>query len=418
MTHTPIQPGDFSEELLSGYLDGELSSEEQALVESALSRDPQAQQLLEDLQQLRQCLQELPQEQPPEHARQHVLQQVRSIPRVQEAPASEPVEGKNIARGSSSTRSMVPWLAAAAAAIALMITVPPMLRDSPQVAQNNDNSGNLSAPGEGAANETFSDDRVGGVETSEMAGGAIAGDTEEYFADSQIPVVYVTVPADAVDQIPAILAANSIREVDPSVLVQRMRASSLADDPLRQKLAENGDSGPGSLARSIRSQTELQTEDRPFNAFIQQQRNQPKAQSATILLEGNPEQLELAWEQMSQYKNVQLVQQAGPQLQGLKYDSSAFRGQLLAEEEDLANKGQGGGFGGKAALAVAEKKKEAGEEVAEAEAADKAERAPQPLATAGEGRDRKQGAVDPSATKKRKDESGPIIIQLIIELTE
>ena len=108
MTHTPIQPSDFSEELLSGYLDGELSSEEQALVESALSRDPQAQQLLEDLQQLRQCLQELPQEQPPEHARQHVIEQVRSIPRVQEAPASKPVEGKNIARGSSSTRSMVP----------------------------------------------------------------------------------------------------------------------------------------------------------------------------------------------------------------------------------------------------------------------------------------------------------------------
>ena len=412
MTHTPIQPSDFSEELLSGYLDGELSSEEQAQVESALSRDPQAQQLLEDLQQLRQCLQELPQEQPPEHARQHVIEQVRSIPRVQEAPASEPVEGKNIARGSSSTRSMVPWLAAAAAAVALLVAVPPMLRDSSQVAQNSDNSGNLSAPGESAANETFSDDRVGGVETSEMAGGAIVGDTEEYFADSQIPVVYVTVPADAVDQIPAILAANSIREVDPSVLVQRMRASSLADDPLQRKLAENGDSGPGSLARSIRSQTELQTEDRPVD--IQRQRNQPKAQSATILLEGNPKQLELAWKQMSQYKNVQLVQQAGPQLQGLKYDSSAFRGQLLAEEKDLANKGQGGGFGGKAALAVAE----SASEKPKPAPADKVERAPLPLATAGEGRDQKQGAIDPSATKKRKNESGPIIIQLIIELTE
>ena len=412
MTHTPIQPGDFSEELLSGYLDGELSSEEQALVESALSRDPQAQQLLEDLQQLRQCLQELPQEQPPEHAQQHVIQQVRSIPRVQEAPASEPVEGKNIARGSSSTRSMVPWLAAAAAALALMITVPPMLRDSPQVAQNSDNSGNLSAPGESAANETFSDDRVGGVETSEMAGGAIAGDMEESFADSQIPVVYVTVPADAVDQIPTILAANSIREVDPSVLVQRMRASSLADDPLQRKLPENGDSGPGSLARSIRSQTELQTEDRPVD--IQRQRNQPKAQSATILLEGNPEQLELAWEQLSQYKNVQLVQQAGPQLQGLKYDSSAFRGRLLAEEEVLAEKDQGGGFGGKAARSVAGG---AGEKPKPAPA-DKVERAPLPLATADEGRDQKQGAVDPSATKKRKDESGPIIIQLIIQVAE
>ena len=86
----------------------------------------------------------------------------------------------------------------------------------------------------------------------------------------------------------------------------------------------------------------------------------------------------------------------------------------MAEEEDLANKGQGGGFGGTAALAVAES---AGKKPTPAPA-DKAERAPQPLATAGEGRDRKQGVVDPSATKKRKDESGPIIIQLIIELTE
>ena len=412
MTHTPIQPGDFSEELLSGYLDGELSSEEQALVESALSRDPQAQQLLEDLQQLRQCLQELPQEQPPEHARQHVIEQVRSIPRVQEAPASEPVEGKNIARGSSSTRSMVPWLAAAAAAVALLVAVPPMLRDSSQVAQNSDAPNRLSAPGESAANEAFSGDRVGDEETSEMAAGAIAGDAEEYFSDSQIPVVYVTVPADAVDQIPTILAANSIREVDPSVLVQRMRTNSLADDRLRQKLAENSDSGPGSLARSIRSQTEPPAENRPEN--IQQRRDQPGVQSATILLEGNPEQLELAWKQMSQYKNVQLVQQAGPQLQGLKYDSNAFRGRLLAEKEVLAEKGQGGGFGGKAARSVAGG---AGEKPKPAPA-DKVEPAPLPLATADEGRDRKQGAVDPSATKKRKDESGPIIIQLIIQVAE
>jgi hypothetical protein len=414
MTDSPIQPGDFSEELLSGYLDGELSSEEQALVESALNRDPQVQQLLEDLQQLRQCLQELPQEQPPEHAQQRVIEQVRSIPRVQEAPASDPVEGKNITRGSSSTRSMVPWLAAAAAAVALLFAVPPMLRDSSQVAQKSDAPSSLSAPGESAANEALPFDRPD-EEALVMAADAIAGDTEEYFAESQIPVVYVTVPADAVDEIPAILAANSIREVDPLVLMQRMRAYKLADDPLRQELAanltENDVSGTArSLARSIRSQTEPPAENSPVD--IQQRRDQPRAQRATILLEGSPEKLELAWEQMSQYKNVHLVQQAGRQLQGLKYDANAFRGQVLAEEEALSEKGPGGGFGGKVAAAVAGG---AGEKSAP-DPVDKKELAPQPRPFPSSAV--VKGIVDPAATRKRKDESRPIVIQLIIQVTE
>jgi len=40
------------EELISAYLDGELTSDEQLLVEEALRNDPQSQQLLEDLQSL------------------------------------------------------------------------------------------------------------------------------------------------------------------------------------------------------------------------------------------------------------------------------------------------------------------------------------------------------------------------------
>ncbi|MFP6648434.1 MAG: hypothetical protein VB817_03175, partial [Pirellulaceae bacterium] len=294
---------------------------------------------------------------------------------------------------------------------------PPMLQDSSQVAQKSDAPSSLSVPGESAENESLSLGMADG-EALGMAADAIAGDTEEYFVDAQIPVVYVTLPADAIDEIPTILAANSIREVDPSVLVQRMRANKLADDPLRQELAanltENDDSGPASsLARSIRSQTEPPAENSSVD--IQQRRDQPEAQSATILLEGNPEQLELAWEQMSQYKNVQLVQQAGPQLQGLKYDSNAFRGQVLADGEAQAEKSPGGGFGGKAAPAVAGG---AGEKSAPAPF-DKKELAPKPLAsTAGGGRDRKQGVIDPAATRKRKDESGPIVIQLIIQITE
>jgi len=235
-----------------------------------------------------------------------------------------------------------------------------------------------------------------------MAADAIAGDTEEYFADAQIPVVYMTLPADAIDEIPTILAANSIREVGPSVLVQRMRANKLADDPLRQELAadfaENDDSGTASsLARSIRSQTELPAENSSLD--LQQRRDQPGAQRATILLEGSPEKLELAWKQMSQYKNVHLVQQAGRQLQGLKYDSNAFRGQVLAEEEALAGKSPGGGFGGKAAP-----------EVATAAVVTKNGAVYADKATAR--------GVATAATRKRKNESSPIVIQLIIQVTE
>ena len=137
-------------------------------------------------------------------------------------------------------------------------------------------------------------------------------------------------------------------------------------------------------------------------AVEQRQRNQPKAQSATILLEGNPEQLELAWKQMSQYKNVQLVQQAGPQLRGLKYDSNAFRSQLLADKsraENLARKTAS----------------------ADSASVGKAGRKPAPLAAGGKElaqKDKKQGAVDPAATRKLSNESGPIVIQLIIQVSE
>ena len=45
------------EELISAYLDGELTSDEQVRVEQALLEDPQSQQLLEDLQALHDRLQ-------------------------------------------------------------------------------------------------------------------------------------------------------------------------------------------------------------------------------------------------------------------------------------------------------------------------------------------------------------------------
>jgi hypothetical protein len=58
--HDPIR--DFHDELLSAYLDGELSTEERARVEERLAVDPVARQMLEELRSVSQAVQGLPQE--------------------------------------------------------------------------------------------------------------------------------------------------------------------------------------------------------------------------------------------------------------------------------------------------------------------------------------------------------------------
>src|SRR5688572_18300507 len=54
------KPFNFNDELLSAYLDGELTADEQALVERALADDAQLRQLHDDLRALRQSLQSMP----------------------------------------------------------------------------------------------------------------------------------------------------------------------------------------------------------------------------------------------------------------------------------------------------------------------------------------------------------------------
>lgn len=61
------------EELISAYLDGELTSDEQLLVEEALRDDPQSQQLLEDLQSLHDRLQAIPRSEPSRDYTQQIL---------------------------------------------------------------------------------------------------------------------------------------------------------------------------------------------------------------------------------------------------------------------------------------------------------------------------------------------------------
>jgi hypothetical protein len=61
------------EELISAYLDGELTSDEQLLVEEALRDDPQSQQLLEDLQSLHDRLQAIPRSEPSRDYTEQIL---------------------------------------------------------------------------------------------------------------------------------------------------------------------------------------------------------------------------------------------------------------------------------------------------------------------------------------------------------
>src|SRR5687768_9872166 len=61
MTDFPSQP-DWDNELLSGYLDDELSADERARVEARLAADPAARRLFEELRAASQAVQALPNE--------------------------------------------------------------------------------------------------------------------------------------------------------------------------------------------------------------------------------------------------------------------------------------------------------------------------------------------------------------------
>ncbi|MDP7204200.1 MAG: hypothetical protein QGH11_01420, partial [Pirellulaceae bacterium] len=199
MTDSPIQPDSFNEELLSGYLDGELSSDEQAQVERIIQQDPRAQQLLEDMEQLRQCLQDLPENQPPADARRRVLEQIH---------ATDPVDSDQLqhaaTRPAPPVRAIVSWVVAAAAGVALLFIVPPLLQGPTQVASNGDALTDSNRPEESDESELL-DGNFELAEEMAVDGMAMdsAGGMDSF--DESIPVVYVTVPADAVEHINEIL---------------------------------------------------------------------------------------------------------------------------------------------------------------------------------------------------------------------
>ncbi|MEO2023126.1 MAG: zf-HC2 domain-containing protein, partial [Pirellulaceae bacterium] len=82
------------EELISAYIDGELTSDEQARVEQALLEDPQSQQLLEDLQALHERLQAIPRSEPSQDYTQQILR------RAERAILTEPSETPGTSDGA------------------------------------------------------------------------------------------------------------------------------------------------------------------------------------------------------------------------------------------------------------------------------------------------------------------------------
>jgi hypothetical protein len=113
-------------ELLSTYLDGELTAAEQAEVEQLLARSPAARQLLEELRALSSKLQALPQHKLGEDLSQHVLQVAQRRMLTTSAPPGElprpaPPTRRAILRRLVNSRALV-W-SSLAVAVAVILTV-------------------------------------------------------------------------------------------------------------------------------------------------------------------------------------------------------------------------------------------------------------------------------------------------------
>jgi hypothetical protein len=79
------EPGD---ELLSAYIDDELSADERALVEARLATDPAAQQSLDQLRSVSQSVRSLPKEPAPRDLQDSVLHRIESLKKEPKQPAA------------------------------------------------------------------------------------------------------------------------------------------------------------------------------------------------------------------------------------------------------------------------------------------------------------------------------------------
>ncbi len=114
-----------SDELISAYLDGEVTSQERAQVEQRLRNDPQWQQSLEDLRTLRETLRALPRQKLDDDFRQRVLRIVQEQPAAEAPltapPSVAPPPPKDPSPSARRIWRRFMWAASAAAAVALVI---------------------------------------------------------------------------------------------------------------------------------------------------------------------------------------------------------------------------------------------------------------------------------------------------------
>ena len=176
---------EFSDELLSAYLDDELSPEERASVDEALDADPELRRTCDELRALSNTLQAMPSSQPTSDWSEAVLQRATAVTQAQVAPTLSRRSGNNLRAWS--------LVAGTLATIAATVLVVVNLSRQPSDDQTRDVAQATVAQEAG----NTADDTV--FEASAEGDGSAAGADAmpiEFAADAESPTIHTNAPAD------------------------------------------------------------------------------------------------------------------------------------------------------------------------------------------------------------------------------
>ena len=176
---------EFSDELLSAYLDDELSPEERASVDEALEADPELRRTCDELRALSNTLQAMPSSQPTSDWSEAVLQRATAVNPAQVAPTLSRRSGSNLRAWS--------LVAGTLATIAATVLVVVNLSRQPSDDQTRDVAQATVAQEAG----NTADDAV--FEASAEGDGSAAGADAmpiEFAADAESPTIHTNAPAD------------------------------------------------------------------------------------------------------------------------------------------------------------------------------------------------------------------------------
>ena len=122
---------EFHDELISAYLDGELTSEEQARVERALDENVELRQMFDELRVLRSTLQSLPREEPSSDWSQAVLRRAERAMLAAPAGSENGKPTVSFSKKPDRLRMIAIVATALVATVVLAIVIPKL--DSPPV---------------------------------------------------------------------------------------------------------------------------------------------------------------------------------------------------------------------------------------------------------------------------------------------